>query len=295
MCERIRMMTCGVRGMTAAALALLAGGILLAAACRGVPGPMASSPAVDPPAPVAMVAAVSVPPAILAAVEAPDRTEEDRALDEGRRPAQLLAFFGIAPGMRVAELAAAGGYTTELVARVVGPSGVVYGQNTRFILDRFAEGPWSARLAKPTMQRVLRVDRDFDIPLPPQASDLDAVLMVLFYHDTVWMGVDRARMNAAVYRALRPGGVYGIVDHSSRAGAGTNDVKTLHRIDEGIVREEIEAAGFRLVAEASFLRNPADPRDWNASPSAAGERRGTSDRFVLKFIKPDEAEAGATP
>jgi predicted methyltransferase len=232
------------------------------------------------------VAATVVPPAVGAAVDAPDRSDEDRTLDRGRRPGAMLAFFGVAPGMRVAELGAGGGYTTELLARVVGPTGVVYGQNTRFILERFAERPWSARLAKPVMQHVVRVDREFDDPLPPEARDLDLVLVVLFYHDTVWMGVDRPRMNGAVFRALRPGGVYGIVDHSGRPGSGTNEVKTLHRVEERVVRDEIEAAGFRFVAEASFLRNPADPRDWNDAPSAAGERRGTSDRFVLKFVKP---------
>ncbi|MFN8544494.1 MAG: SAM-dependent methyltransferase [Candidatus Binatia bacterium] len=198
----------------------------------------------------------------------------------------MLAFFGVAPGMRVADLGAGGGYTTELLARVVGPIGVVYGQNSRFILERFAERPWSARLAKSVMQYVVRIDREFDDPLPPEARSLDMVLIVLFYHDTVWMGVDRTRMNGAVFRALRPGGIYGIIDHSGRPGSGTNEVKTLHRIEERVVREEIEAAGFRLVAQAGFLRNPADPRDWNDAPSAAGDRRGTSDRFVLKFVKP---------
>jgi predicted methyltransferase len=80
--------------------------------------------------------------------------------------------------------------------------------------------------------------------------------------------------------------VYGIVDHSGRDGTGAAEVKTLHRIEEKLVREEIERAGFRLAAEGAFLRNPGDARDWNASPSAAGEKRGTSDRFVLKYVKP---------
>jgi predicted methyltransferase len=100
------------------------------------------------------------------------------------------------------------------------------------------------------------------------------------------MNVERAHMNKAVFRALKPGGVYGIVDHSARSGAGLVDVKTFHRIEEPVVRREVEAAGFRLDAEASFLRNPKDARDWNDSPSVAGDRRGTSDRFVLRFVKP---------
>ncbi len=235
------------------------------------------------------VARVDVPAAIRTAVGAPDRADADRVLDAGRHPAETLAFFGVAPGMRVAELGAGGGYTAELLARVVGPTGTVFAQNSPMILSRFAEKPWSERLAKPVMARVVRSDREFDDPLPPDAHDLDVVVMILFYHDTVWMGVDRARMNAAVFRALRPGGVYGIVDHSARAGTGTADVQTLHRIDEAVVRNEIQRAGFRLAAEASFLRNPADPRDWNDSPRAAAERRGTSDRFVLRFVKPRDS------
>jgi predicted methyltransferase len=228
----------------------------------------------------------AISPAISAAVDAPDRSADDRALDAGRQPARLLAFFGIAPGMRVAELGAGGGYTTELLARVVGPTGRVYGQNSPFLLQRFAQAPWTARLAKPEMKGVVRLDRDFDDPFPPDVRDLDAVLIVLLYHDTVWMKVDRERMNRAVYAALKPGGVYGIVDHSARVGTGLADVESLHRIDESNVRSEVEAAGFRLAADGDFLHNPQDTRDWSPSPRVAGERRGTSDRFVLKYLKP---------
>ena len=233
-----------------------------------------------------MLVPLDSPAVIASAVAALDRTAADRALDAGRHPAEMLAFFGVGAGMRVAELGAGGGYTSELLARVVGPTGAVFGQNNRLVLSRFAEQPWSERLTKSVMRNVVRVDREFDDPLPPEAHDLDAVIIVLFYHDTVWQGTDRARMNAAVFRALRPGGVYGIVDHSARRGAGTTESQTLHRIEESVVRDEIAAAGFQLVAAADFLRNPDDPRDWNDSPTAASTRRGTSDRFVLRFIKP---------
>jgi predicted methyltransferase len=198
----------------------------------------------------------------------------------------MLAFFGVRRGARVAEIAAGGGYTAELLARTVGPTGVVFGVNSPFVLERFAEKPWTERLAAPIMHNVLRVDRHFDDPLPPEAKDLDAVLCVLFYHDLFWQKVDRARMNRAVFAALKPGGVYGIVDHSSRPGAGASEAESLHRIEQRLVVAEIEKAGFRLDAEADFLRNPADLRDWNASPRAAGDRRGTSDRFVLRFVRP---------
>jgi len=227
--------------------------------------------------------------AIRAAVDHPDRPPADRALDTQRRPAQMLAFFGIRPGQRVAEIGAGRGYTSELLARTVGPGGRVYAQNSPFLLERFAEGPWGARLARPGLGNVVRLDREFDVPFPADLTGLDAVLLVLLYHDTVWFGTDRAAMNRAVFRALRPGGVYGVVDHSARPGDGLSMVRELHRIEERVVRDEVEAAGFALEASADFLRNPDDPRDWNAAPSAAGARRGTSDRFVLRFVKPAPA------
>ena len=221
-----------------------------------------------------------------AVVAAPDRSPEDRALDAGRKPAELLSFLRIQPGWRVADLGAGGGYTTELLQRAVGDNGQVYGQNSKRLLDMFLEKPWSARLAKPVMQKVVRLDRDFDDPFPADVTGLDAVTMVLFYHDTVWLGVDRAAMNKAVYDALKPGGVFLIVDHSARPGDGVDVASTFHRIEEDVVKQEVQAAGFTLDGEANILRNSQDTRDWNDSPRAAGERRGTSDRFVLRFRKP---------
>ena len=218
-------------------------------------------------------------------VNAPDRTDADRRLDTGRRPAELLTFLGVIPGMRVGELVAGAGYTAELLARTVAPDGVVYAENPAYVL-RSAERPWAERLATPVMKTVVRVDRELDSPFPPEAKDLDLVLINLVYHDTVALGVDRAKMDGAVFAALRKGGRCAVIDHSARPGAGIDDAKTLHRIDEATVRAEMASAGFRLQTADSFLRNPADTRDWNASPEAAGERRGLSDRFALMFVKP---------
>ncbi len=276
--------------------------LLLAAACGGSTQP-AASPGVTPPATststptstststtgqetVSHVAKVDVPPLLRAAVDAADRDDKDKQLDAGRHPAELLAFAGIKNGMHVAELGAGSGYTTELLARAVGPSGVVYGENSQWVLDRFAQKPWTERLAKPVMKNVVRADREWDDPFPPSAKNLDAVFIVLVYHDTVWLNVDRDKMNRAVFAALRPGGTYIIVDHAAKAGSGTGDVKTLHRIDEATVIDEVTKAGFKLAAEGDFLRNASDARDWNDAPMAAAEKRGTSDRFVLKFMRP---------
>jgi predicted methyltransferase len=230
----------------------------------------------------------------IAVVVAEDRSDGDRALDAGRRPVELLTFVGLVPGMRVAELGAGTGYTAELLARAVGPTGVVYGHNDPVVLERFAAGPWAERLTKPVMANVVRLDRPFDDPFPPEAEGLDAVMIVLFYHDTVWLNADRDEMNSAVFSALRPGGAYYVIDHSSWPGRGASEVETLHRIDESFVRREVERSGFELADQAFFLRNPDDTRDWNASPRGAGELRGTSDRFVLKFVKPD-GEAAIDP
>jgi predicted methyltransferase len=228
---------------------------------------------------------VTVSPAIKAIIEASDRSAEDRALDGGRHPGEMLAFFGIAPGMKVAEIGAGSGYTSELLARAVGESGKVFGTDNKFFLS-FAEGDWSKRLAMPAMKNTVRVDREFDDPLPPEAKDLDAVFIVLVYHDFVWLKVDREKMNHAIFAALKPGGTYAIIDHSARAGAGINEVQTTHRIEESSLIDDVTKAGFKLVSEAQYLRNPGDARDWNDSPRIAGNRRGTSDRFVLKFTKP---------
>jgi predicted methyltransferase len=215
-------------------------------------------------------------------VAAADRSDDDRKLDGGRKPAATLAFAGVKPGMKVLDLGAGMGYTTELLARAVGPGGTVYGQNNQIVLG-FAGEAWAARLAKPIMKNVTRLDQELDAPLP---AGLDVVLFNAVYHDSVWMKIDRAKMNKAVFDALKPGGVYVVIDSSAKPGDGVNDAQTLHRIDEQVVLDEVQAAGFQLDAKGDFLRNPADTRDWNTSPRAAGERRGQGDRFAFRFRKP---------
>ena len=225
-------------------------------------------------------------PRLQTLIDAADRTPQDRGLDPGRKPLETLEFLDLAPGMRVGELGAGGGYTTELLARAVAPVGVVYAQNPKAFVEGFLKEVWPARLARPVNAQVVRLDREFEDPFPPEARDLDAVVFNAVYHDTVYLKVDREKMNRAVLAALKPGGAYFIFDNSARAGAGLGDVERLHRIEEKTVRQELEAAGFNLQKEGTFLRNPGDTREWNASPVAAGEQRGTSDRFALKFIKP---------
>ena len=222
-----------------------------------------------------------IPDHIHAAVDAPDRPEADRARDADRKPGEVLTFFGIEPGDQAVDLMGGAGYYTELLSRVVGGEGVVYAQNNAFVLTRFADKPLTERLKNPDLANVRRLDRELDDPGLPDG--LDAVIMILFYHDTYWQGVDREKMNAAIFKALKPGGIFGIVDHHAEAGSGSRDVKTIHRMDEGLVRGELLAAGFELAAESDILRHPEDPRSENVfSPNI----RGKTDRFVLKFRKP---------
>jgi len=249
-----------------------------------------AEPAVEAPSPAPVrdfepdprpkAAPLDVPADVAALVEAIDRYDSDRDLDGGRHPGELLAFLELSRGMKVAELMAGRGYTTELLARRVGPSGKVWAQNPSAVAKATSRA-LNERLGKTVMENTVAVQRPADDPLPDEASDLDAVVSVLAYHDAVGLGVDRDKMNKAVFEALKPGGEYVIVDHSASPGRGTKDAKRLHRIEESTVVTEVLRAGFQKGPSAAFLRNPDDGRD-----GAEDDRSGTSDRFVLKFIRP---------
>jgi predicted methyltransferase len=249
----------------------------------------------------------------------PDRSAADRTNDLRRHPQQMLDFIGIRPGIVAVDLSAAGGYTTELLARTVGPSGTVYGQSRPRDPDKPptapaasegnshpnvvppvapvgtpAGGPRPSPIALADREEKLRaaaipaapiiaVIRPFEDPFPPELAvdHVDLVTLMFNYHDLGYMGVDRAAMNRAVFRALKPGGLYMIADHAGRTGTGISESGTLHRIEETFLRQEVEAAGFRLAAEGDFLRNPNDPRDKN-TPDPPQPK----DEFVLKFVKP---------
>lgn len=214
-------------------------------------------------------------------VVAGDRTDADRVLDQRRNPEKLLEFYDVRIGMRVLDMSTGRGYNTELLARAVGPGGRVYAQTSPSLSFAAAKAALEARMKSPVMRNVVLVTREFEDPAPPEARNLDLVTFNFNYHDTVWVGTDRARMNRAVFAALRPGGVYIVADHSARPGAGTAVAKSLHRIDESVVRREVLAAGFKLVAAADFLRSPADTREVPVSKNTV-----PNDEFVLKFVKP---------
>lgn len=213
-------------------------------------------------------------------VHSNDRSDADRIVDQRRHPEKLLAFYDVRSGMRVLDMSAGGGYNTELLARAVQPAGVVYAQISPDSMERV--GPrFAERAQKAVMKNVVLAVRSFEDPVPPEAKDLDLVTFNFNYHDLPAMKVDRAKMNRAIFNALKPGGVYIVADHSGRPGTGFTEGNTLHRVDEAAVRREVEAAGFRFVGEAGFLRNPDDPRD-----APVFKPKQPNDEFVMRFEKP---------
>ena len=220
-------------------------------------------------------------PDYAAIVAAPDRSYADRQVDQRRQPAKMLAFAGVKPGMNILDMAASAGYSTELLARTVAPSGKVYAQDSATVLERFVKDKFDTRAKAPATKNVVHVVRDYDDPIPPEVNNLDMITLFFFYHDISYLPVDRAAMNKKMFAALKPGGFLVIADHSAKAGEGTSVAKTLHRIEESTLKQEIEAAGFKLVAEGDFLHHAEDPKDIPVFKAPV-----PIDEFVLKYQKP---------
>ena len=221
---------------------------------------------------------------LTAALSADSRAEADRARDAGRRPAEVLAFLGIGEGMTVIDLLAAGGYYTEVLSLAVGPEGTVYAQNPAGML-RFRDGAndkaMTARLKDNWLANVVRLDAETDAT-GLQPGSLDAAITALNFHDIYNGAGSEAAVGVliAVKALLKPGGVIGIIDH---AGNASNDNSALHRIDETLVVEAVQAAGLVVDARSDVLRNSADDR----SKGVFGPNiRGQTDRFVLRVKRP---------
>ena len=229
-------------------------------------------------------ALAAVPDNVTAAVNDSHRPDADKKLDAERKPADMLVIARIRPGERVMDMIPGGGYFTRLFAVAVGPKGYVYAyQPTEW--DAHRKGKPAAVLAvAPDYPNVSVIDAPIGKLVAPEP--LDVVWTSQNYHDlhNDFAGpADLAVVNKAVFDALKPGGLYVVLDHAAQDGSGVRDTNTLHRIDEAVVKKEVEAAGFKLVAESNMLRNPADPRDKLVfDPSI----RHHTDQFVLKFQKP---------
>ena len=238
--------------------------------------------------PVAAGAADGTPidPVIAAAVEHPDRPAADRKRDALRRPAEVLEFFGVRPGMSIIEYFAAGGFTAEVLARVVGPGGKIYMQNPEWMYESGGSEAVAQRLANARLPNVVRLDKPIDaLDLPDES--VDGATLNLVFHDFFWLTEDVSLVLEDLYRTLEPGGFVGVVDHAAPAGTGSEYARDRqggqHRVDEALVRRMFLDAGFVLQKEGDFLRNPADDREM---PFFAPELRGkATDRFVLLFRK----------
>ena len=207
----------------------------------------------------------------------PARPEADRLRDADRKPAEMLAFAGVKPGDKVAELAPGGGYFTRLLGGAVGAAGKVYAVSPR-------ASPAVEEWAKTHPNVVFQLITPGS-PLAPEPLDL--VWTTQNYHDFKGLKIgDRdaaAAFNAAAFQALKPGGIYLVGDHEAAKGAGTSQSSTLHRIESAAVIRDVESAGFKLSAQSEILRRPADDHSLTAHDPAI---RGKTDQFVLRFRKP---------
>ena len=224
-----------------------------------------------------------------AALTHPGRPAADSARDVLDHPAEMLRLAGIKPGMKVADVLAGDGYYSELLSYVVGPKGQVYLINN-LAFDKWSQPALKDRMAGGRLPNVTQQTVDLnDMKLPP--ASLDAILLVKVYHDMYWVDsspkspwpkINVSAVLDQLSRALKPGGVLLLIDHSAKAGHGKSDAGTLHRIEEAFAVQDFTAHGFKVAAKSDLLRRPDDARDLI---SYKGPALGKTDRFVLLFRK----------
>jgi predicted methyltransferase len=237
----------------------------------------AAAPAAAPP-PVPYVIPAGTPAYIKSAVESATRTPEQKARDANRKPAELLLLSGVKPNDRVIEFASAGQYFTPMISDIVGPKGMVYMFDLPYTETRAGAASRAFVASHPNSRYELI---DYNVLELPQ--NIDVVFNVLYYHDLPLNKIDTAALNAKILKALKPGGIFFVVDHNAEAGSGTRDTQKLHRIDPAIIRQEVSAAGFELVEESRLLAHPGDDHTLMVfSPGL----RGMTDQSVFKFRKP---------
>ena len=250
----------------------------------GACGQQADEPATAPAAPAEPEVSVYA-----AALAHPGRPEADFANDTRRQPDKVLEFFGITAGDTVLDMFSGGGYYTEMLSHVVGADGHVSSHTNEVVLS-FSGEEFNARLADNRLTNVevlMAANNELDL----QADRYDAAIMTLNYHDLYWVSqdygwekIDVEMFLAELYEGLKPGGTLGIVDHSAEAGSPREVGGSLHRIDPGVVMEDLETAGFVLDGKSDLLRSSED--DYSISVFDAAVR-GKTDRFVLRYKKPE--------
>lgn len=221
---------------------------------------------------------------IAAAVADPARPAEDMARDADRKPAEMLAFAEVRPGEVVGDFLPGGGYFTRIFAKAVGPKGKVYAIISEAQAKAEKPPAVSAIAADPGYGNVEVVAAQFQSLSLPQKADM--IWTSQNYHDLHLkrLALDVAAVNKAVFDALKPGGLYVVLDHAAAAGSPVETADSLHRIDPAVVKAELEAAGFKFVGESTALRNPADDHTKAVFDPAV---RGHTDQFIYKFKKPE--------
>jgi predicted methyltransferase len=226
------------------------------------------------------------PSFIAKAIADPNRPADERAQDANRKPVEVLQFSEIKPGDKVIDLMPGAGYYTRLFSKIVGAQGAVY-----------AVQPTEMDKANPSRLKSLKSFagtgdyQNVAILVQPIASlqlpkDVDLVFTSQNYHDLhdPFMGTpDMARINKTIFNALKPGGIYIVLDHAAAAGTGTSKTNDLHRIDPAVVKAEVTKAGFQFVGESDVLANPADDHTLAIFNPAI---KGKTDKFIYKFRKP---------
>ena len=226
--------------------------------------------------------------AITAAVASPDRSADNVKLDESRKPAEVLKFLGLRPGMRVADPFGGNFYWAEINGRAIGPNGhVTVWQPKQFYTQKTYDAYQAVHAKQPNVWLRMSPMESPDIP----AGKYDFMLINMDYHDVYWQDAKRGipRMDPdqwlkTIYAAMKPGGIVGVIDHVASPNDDTRaTVEKYHRIDPNVVKADFKRAGFQLVATSDMLRNPADPHDLLVFDPKI---RGKTDRFVFKFRKP---------
>jgi predicted methyltransferase len=220
------------------------------------------------------------PAYIRAAIDDPARTPEQRARDVNRKPAELLLMSGIRPGNTVVEFASFGQYFTTFLADIVGSKGKVYMYDLPYTDKRAGDASRAFVVAHPNSQYQLVDYNTVELP-----QKVDEVFMVLYYHDLFINHIDTASLDTRIFNALKPGGIFLVVDHNAKPGSGTTDTSKLHRIDPEVIAKEVTAAGFKLVKRSDLLAHPGDDHTQIVfSPGL----RGLTDQTVFVFRKPKD-------
>jgi predicted methyltransferase len=227
------------------------------------------------------VNAAAVPSNISAAVADPARPAEDRARDADRKPSECLAFAGVKEGEQIVDFLPGGGYFTRIFSKAVGPKGHVLALLPAGVPEKFTLGAKAIAADTTNYGNVTEAEKKVgDLP----AGSVDLFWTAQNYHDLKNLpNADTVAFDKAVFAALKPGGVYVVIDHSAPAGSGATDTNTLHRIEQKVVESEVVSAGFKLEGTSDLLKNPNDPMTAKVFDASI---KGKTDQFILKFRKP---------